>query len=127
MIVADLVNAVRRGRTPLLLTGRTEHLTVFVDKLANTIENVFVLKGGMGRKQRRDVASRIAHVPENEQRVILATGCYIGEGLDDARLDTLFSLRQFPGRAHFSSTSGGSIDYTTASGLLKCTTTSTPM
>jgi superfamily II DNA or RNA helicase len=109
MIVADLVNAVRHGRTPLLLTGRTEHLAMFADKLANTIKNVFVLKGGMGRKQRRDVASRIAHVPENEQRVILATGSYIGEGFDDARLDTLFlampiswkgTLQQYVGRLH---------------------------
>jgi superfamily II DNA or RNA helicase len=29
-------------------------------------------------------------VPKSEQRVILATGSYIGEGFDDARLDTLF-------------------------------------
>jgi hypothetical protein len=79
----------------LLLTGRTEHLAVFADKLANIIENVFVLKGGMGRKQRRDVASRIAHAPETEQRVILATGSYIGEGFDDARLDTLFLAANF--------------------------------
>ncbi len=109
MIVADLVNAVRRGRTPLLLTGRTEHLAVFADKLANILDNVFVLKGGMGRKQRQDIASRIARVPENGQRVILATGSYIGEGFDDARLDTLFlampiswkgTLQQYVGRLH---------------------------
>jgi hypothetical protein len=28
-------------------------------------------------------------VPENESRVILATGSYIGEGFDDARLDSM--------------------------------------
>jgi hypothetical protein len=33
---------------------------------------------------------RDAPVPEHESRVILATGSYIGEGFDDARLDTLF-------------------------------------
>jgi hypothetical protein len=29
-------------------------------------------------------------VPGEEERLILATGRYIGEGFDDARLDTLF-------------------------------------
>jgi superfamily II DNA or RNA helicase len=116
MIVADVVHAVRCGRTPLLLTGRTEHLALFADKLTNVIDNVFVLKGGMGRKQRRDVASGIARVPENEQRLILATGSYIGEGFDDARLDTLFLATPISWKGTLQQYVGGSIDYTTASG-----------
>ncbi len=48
-------------------------------------------------------------MPEDEPRVILATGSYIGEGFDDARLDTLFlampvswkgTLQQYVGRLH---------------------------
>jgi superfamily II DNA or RNA helicase len=109
MIVADLIHAVAAGRSPLLLTGRTEHLQYFAAKLGNAVKHVFVLKGGMGRKQRRTSAEALASVPENEPRVILATGSYIGEGFDDARLDTLFlampiswkgTLQQYVGRLH---------------------------
>jgi superfamily II DNA or RNA helicase len=108
-IVRDLIDAVRRGRSPLLLTGRTEHLSYFEKQLSGVLSNVFVLKGGMGRKQRRASSDSLAQVPENAQRVILATGSYIGEGFDDARLDTLFlampiswkgTLQQYVGRLH---------------------------
>jgi superfamily II DNA or RNA helicase len=105
----DLIKAVESGRTPLLLTGRTDHLKHFAAKISGSVKNVFVLKGGMGRKQRLAMAEALAAVPEGEQRVILATGSYIGEGFDDARLDTLFlampiswrgTLQQYVGRLH---------------------------
>jgi predicted acetylornithine/succinylornithine family transaminase len=63
----------------------------------------------MGKKQRRSIAAALASVPEGESRVILATGSYIGEGFDDARLDTLFlampiswkgTLQQYVCRLH---------------------------
>jgi len=109
LIVADLVRAVGEGRSPLLLTGRTDHLKYFETALSGQVSNVFVLKGGMGKKQRRSIAEALAAVPESEPRVILATGSYIGEGFDDARLDTLFlampiswkgTLQQYVGRLH---------------------------
>ena len=73
MIANDIVRAVESGRCPLLLTGRTEHLQYFAAKLAGVAKHVFVLKGGMGKKQRRETAAALAAVPENESRVILAT------------------------------------------------------
>jgi len=109
MIVGDLLRTVLDGCSPLLLTARTEHLKYFEAALAGKVENVFVLKGGMGKKQRRSIADAIAAVPEDAPRVILATGSYIGEGFDDARLDTLFlampiswkgTLQQYVGRLH---------------------------
>jgi hypothetical protein len=90
LIPPDLTPAVLSGRFPLLLTGRTEHLAVFAEKLTGLVKNVLILKGGLGRKQRRAMAEQLASIPETEQRVILATGSYIGEGFDDACLDTLF-------------------------------------
>jgi len=98
MIAADLIRAVEAGRSPLLLNGRTEHLQYFAAKLDGAIKHVFVLKGGMGRKQRRNIAEALASVPEHEPRVILATGSYIGEGFDDARLDTLFLAMPISGK-----------------------------
>ena len=109
LIAGDLLRAVQDGCSPLLLTARTEHLNYFDTALAGKVESVFVLKGGMGKKQRRSIAEAIAAVPEDAPRVILATGSYISEGFDDARLDTLFlampiswkgTLQQYVGRLH---------------------------
>lgn len=109
MIVDDLVRSVESGHSPLLLTGRTEHLSHFATKLRGVVKNVLVLRGGMGRLQRRAAAEALASIEPSDQRVILATGSYIGEGFDDARLDTLFlampiswkgTLQQYVGRLH---------------------------
>jgi len=63
----------------------------------------------MGTKQRRKLADSLAAVPPGEPRIILATGSYLGEGFDDARLDTLLlampvswrgTLQQYVGRLH---------------------------
>jgi superfamily II DNA or RNA helicase len=109
LILNDLIQATEGGRSPLLLTGRTDHLKYFEAELAGKVKNVFILKGGTGKKQRRSIGEAIASVPDCEPRVILATGSYIGEGFDDARLDTLFlampiswrgTLQQYVGRLH---------------------------
>jgi len=126
MILADLLSAVGDRRSPLLLTGRTNHLNYFETALSGKVSNVFVLKGGMGKKQRRTIAEAIAAVPESESRVILATGSYIGEGFDDARLDTLFWRCRFPGRERCNSMLGVSIGFTMLSMSLASTTMSIP-
>ena len=63
----------------------------------------------MGLKASRAVQQQLASIPAGEERLILATGRYIGEGFDDARFDTLFlalpvswkgTLVQYTGRLH---------------------------
>jgi len=109
LILNDLLQAMDDGRSPILLTERRGHLEFFVSRLEKSGHHVVVLRGGMGGKQRRAVAEQIASIPDNEKRVLLATGRYIGEGFDDARLDTLFlampvswkgTLVQYAGRLH---------------------------
>jgi superfamily II DNA or RNA helicase len=107
-IVRDVMQAVASGRSPLVLSGRTDHVEWLGARLREQTERVFVLKGGMGTKQRAQVAGEFA-ATENSPRVIVATGSYIGEGFDDSRLDTLFlampiswrgTLQQYVGRLH---------------------------
>ena len=108
MIVQDIADAVRAGRSPLVLTHRTEHLGSLAHALKDVCD-VIVLKGGMGRKQRQEASALLADLPADKPRIIVATGSYIGEGFDDARLDTLFltmpiswkgTLQQYVGRLH---------------------------
>jgi superfamily II DNA or RNA helicase len=109
LIVQDLRQALSNGRSPLVLTSRKEHLDYLAGRLRGICQHVFVLKGGMGAKQRKQVTESLALVSTHEPRMILATGSYLGEGFDDARLDTLFlampiswrgTLQQYVGRLH---------------------------
>jgi superfamily II DNA or RNA helicase len=109
MIVEDVIAAIRAGRSPVLLTERREHLAFFENALSERVKNVIVLVGGMGRKQLSAVIDKLKNVPRGEERLIIATGRYLGEGFDDARLDTLFlalpiawkgTVAQYAGRLH---------------------------
>jgi hypothetical protein len=59
LIVADVVAAIEDGRFPLLLTERTDHLEILFEKLVRRVPNIFVMKGGMGKKQRDALAAAI--------------------------------------------------------------------
>ena len=129
LICADVVSVVHEGRSPLLLTERTEHLQLLAERLSSEIPQVIVLRGGMGRKELQSALDRLKAPPvppmqnfasgeakfctvENHPKigqVILATGRFIGEGFDDPRLDTLFlalpvswrgTIAQYVGRLH---------------------------
>jgi superfamily II DNA or RNA helicase len=109
LIVDDVIHALNEKRSPLLLTERRDHLEHFAARLTKVARHVVVLQGGMGARQRRKVKEQLAAIPPDEERLVLATGRYVGEGFDDARLDTLFlalpvswkgTLIQYTGRLH---------------------------
>ncbi|MFC1736754.1 DEAD/DEAH box helicase family protein [Candidatus Hydrogenedentota bacterium] len=109
LIIEDVLNAVEKGRSPLVLTERREHLELLAAGLKPYLSNIFVLRGGMGKKERVSVADALRSSPNSESCVILATGRYAGEGFDFPRLDTLFltmpiswrgTLQQYVGRLH---------------------------
>ncbi len=109
LICSDVVAAVKEGRSPLVLTERTSHLDVLSQQLSPEVEHLIVLRGGIGKKKLKNIMVQLATIPEDEQRVLLATGRYIGEGFDDPRLDTLFLtlpvswrgiITQYAGRLH---------------------------
>lgn len=109
LICHDLIQTLREGRSPLVLTERNEHLDSLAKQLAGEVPHLVVLRGGMRKKELDASSARLAAIPADESRVILATGRYVGEGFDDARLDTLFltlpvswhgTIAQYVGRLH---------------------------
>jgi hypothetical protein len=104
-----VIDSVKHGRSPLLLTERNDHLNRLEQLLASEVPHLVVLRAGIGKKQRKAVGDRLAAIPAGEGRVILATGKHVGEGFDDQRLDTLFltlpvswrgTVAQYAGRLH---------------------------
>ena len=109
LIVEDICKAVNTGRTPIILTNRTAHVSVLAEKLNATIKNVISLTGAGTTREKREAMQRLQTIPDSEQLVIVATGKYVGEGFDYPRLDTLFLalpiswkglLTQYAGRLH---------------------------
>jgi len=109
LILNDVIRALEDGRSPILLTERKDHLEYFAARLERVARHLVILQGGMGVKAHRAVQAQLAAIPATEERLVLATGRYIGEGFDDARLDTLFlampvswkgTLVQYTGRLH---------------------------
>jgi len=109
MIAADVLAAYQEHRQILVLSERTEHLAVLHVLLAASAENLFLLQGGMGRKQVKAVMESLVSLDHDQGVVILSTGRYLGEGFDLPNLDTLYltfpvswkgTLAQYAGRLH---------------------------
>lgn len=70
---------------------------------------VIVLSGDLKTRERKESLRKIRELEDYERFVIIATGKLIGEGFDEARLDTLFmamptawkgTIAQYAGRLH---------------------------
>jgi superfamily II DNA or RNA helicase len=109
LILDDVLHAFEAKRSPVILTERKEHVAFFAKHLRAFVKNIIVLQGGMSSKERKTVMEKLGNISDDEERILIATGSYIGEGFDDARLDTLFlampvswkgTLAQYSGRLH---------------------------
>lgn len=109
LILADVMQNVGEGRSPLVLTERREHLEILATELKGCVDHLIVLQGNTGIKAAKAIASQLKTIPPEESRVLISTGKFIGEGFDDPRLDTLFltlpiswhgTLSQYVGRLH---------------------------
>ena len=108
LIFDDVLNALEAKRSPVVLTERRDHLEFLQSRFSRFVRNLVVLQGGMSASERRG-SNDLLLVADSQERLILATGRYLGEGFDDARLDTLFltmpiswkgTLAQYVGRLH---------------------------
>jgi len=109
MIVKDARKALEAGGKILLLTERVEHVELLAKHLQEHTRHLFVLHGRLPKRQCREVLERFAALTDGEPRLLIATGRFIGEGFDQATLDTLFlampfswrgTLQQYAGRLH---------------------------
>jgi superfamily II DNA or RNA helicase/very-short-patch-repair endonuclease len=109
LICSEVIATIRAGRSPIILTERTEHIDLLTHLLSPEIPNIITLKGGMGKKALSAAMDTLKSIPEAESRLIIATGRFVGEGFDDSRLDTLFltmpiswrgTIAQYVGRLH---------------------------
>lgn len=109
LIVEDVCEAVKIGRTPLVLTKFVEHADNLVKELKKRSQNVYLLRGGISAKEKNRVTQILKNIPYDKSFVVVAIGKYIGEGFDLPRLDTLFltmpiswkgNIEQYAGRLH---------------------------
>ena len=109
LIFDDVLAALEARRSPVIITERSDHVALLAERFEKFARNVVVLKGGQSERQRRALMERLASIADHEERLLVATGRYLGEGFDDPRLDTLFlampiswrgTLAQYAGRLH---------------------------
>ena len=107
-IFDDVLRALEDGYHPLVLTERRDHLERLALRFHSFVRMVIVFRGSMPARERAAALTTLRSADPVE-RLVLATGRYLGEGFDCARLDTLFltlpiswkgTLAQYVGRLH---------------------------
>lgn len=109
LIVDDVTAALNNRRNPIILTERSEHVSILANLLAEKCDNIITIVGSMTVKEKRETMEKLTELPKESSFVIIATGKYVGEGFDFPRLDTLFlampiawkgKAAQYAGRLH---------------------------
>ncbi|MBM7573606.1 TOTE conflict system archaeo-eukaryotic primase domain-containing protein [Aquibacillus albus] len=109
MIFNDVLQALDEKRSPIVLTERLDHVNELYELFKGFAKNIITLTGAMKKKDRQQKIQELIKLPDSEERLLIATGKYVGEGFDDSRLDTLFltmpiswkgTLQQYVGRLH---------------------------
>lgn len=109
MIFNDVLEELDSGARPIILTERVEHVEALEKQFQGFAKNIIVLTGGMNKKDEGTRLKKLKDIPDGEERLVIATGKYIGEGFDNASLDALFlvmpiawkgTLQQYVGRLH---------------------------
>jgi len=107
-IFDDVLTALEAGRCPLILTERRDHVEALRTRFERFTRNLVVLHGGLKSAELREAQAGL-RTSANDERLVLATGRYLGEGFDDSRLDPMFlvmpvswkgTLAQYVGRLH---------------------------
>ena len=109
-IIKDIKKEYDNRKNILVLTERLELMNYIYDKLSKYTNNIFKYYGGIGKKVLKSYMELNNQINEKEDnKIIVATGSYIGEGFDDSKLDVLFltmpisgqtRVTQYAGRLH---------------------------
>ena len=108
-IVEEALGCWGDGRSLLLLSERTDHITTIAAALAGKVPNLFLLHGRLSARQRSATLAALEALPPDAPRIVLATGRLVGEGFDHPPLNTLLlampvswkgTLQQYAGRLH---------------------------
>lgn len=109
-VINDIEQEFNSEKNILVLTERIEHLEYLSERLSKLTKNIFIYRGGMGKKQLKKYDELNSNLTLNkENKIIIATSSCIGEGFDDSSLEVLFltmpisgvnRIIQYTGRLH---------------------------
>lgn len=108
-ILSDIKECVIKGRTSVVLSKYTDHITRLYEAAGEYADHVYLLVGKNSAKENEAMIRKMKGLPSDESVILFATGSLIGEGFDFPRLDTLFMatpvsaeniVEQYAGRLH---------------------------
>ncbi len=112
---SDVLNLLEKQKAPLILSDRINHIDTLAELLIKRTDSpIFILKGGLGKKERQEIIENCTELfRQSTPFCLFATGSLIGEGFDFPDFDTMVltlpisfkgRLTQYVGRLHRQST-----------------------